>query len=280
MKKRAEMTTQQIVILVVLIASFAVILLFFSKLNFGSESQKEVCHNSVIMRAKTPGEMVPLNCQREYVCISMKNSCDKMTNAKVYKVKTEDEVYDVLANELADCWWMFGEGKVDYVGKDTLPGLYCSLCSQIAFDNSTKEIFGGETFEKIRLHDYMANVERTNGESYSEYLYGTNDLEDVSGGLSFGEINLSKNYYAMMGVTSKIGNFQCSVWGAIINPLVGIYCSFDKEGFSSRVMKTENFFRGRIIEGVDGRGFVIPTLIEANSEEYNSLGCKSITTLS
>ena len=58
------------------------------------------------------------------------------------KVKTETEVYGILADEMADCWWMFGEGKVNYVGKD-LPEkqLYCSICSQLAFDNSLEEIF-------------------------------------------------------------------------------------------------------------------------------------------
>ena len=48
--KKGEMTTQQIVLLIILIASFAVILGFLFKLNFGAESEKDICHNSVVLR--------------------------------------------------------------------------------------------------------------------------------------------------------------------------------------------------------------------------------------
>jgi hypothetical protein len=282
MKKRAEMTTQQIVILIVLIASFAVILFFLSKLYLGSESQKELCHNSVVMRANMPigGDSVPLNCKREYVCITEDGSCESLTNPIKYKVKTEEEVYEILANELADCWWMFGEGKIDYVGKDTFPGLYCSLCSQIAFDDSVQKIFNANEFDKRNLYEYMANNEISNEETYSKYLYGTNDLSEISGGLDFGKVFLDKQYYAMMGIVSEIGAFQCGVWGAVVNPILSIYCFVDRDGFTEKVMKTGNFFMGRIMEGVDDRGFLIPSLVEANSEQYNELSCKSITTLS
>ena len=49
--KKAEMTTQQIVILIILIIGFAVILFFLFRLNLGQESDKQLCYNSVMNRA-------------------------------------------------------------------------------------------------------------------------------------------------------------------------------------------------------------------------------------
>ena len=48
---RAELTTQQIVGLIILIISFVIILYFIFALNLGETTDKEICHNSVALRA-------------------------------------------------------------------------------------------------------------------------------------------------------------------------------------------------------------------------------------
>ena len=47
--KKGALTTQQIVLLIILIASFVVILYFFMSAELGEESEKEICHNSVVI---------------------------------------------------------------------------------------------------------------------------------------------------------------------------------------------------------------------------------------
>ena len=118
--KKAELTTQQIVILIILIVSFAILLYFFLRLNLQKETDSELCHNSVIMRSKAliSESSVPLNCKTSYVCITADGTCESMTNPEIIKVKTKDELFNSLAEEMRNCWWMLGEGKVDYVGKD------------------------------------------------------------------------------------------------------------------------------------------------------------------
>src|SRR4030043_1597502 len=160
--KKADITTQQIVLLIILIASFAVILFFIFRLNLGKTSVEEVCHNSVVSRSSSvlPEESIPLNCQTTYICITKDGSCEKMSGSfEKKKVATSDEVYSVLANKMADCWWMFGEGKLNYVGEDLLSGnLYCSICSQLAFDNSLNDIFSNGEIDKKNLYDYLSKT--------------------------------------------------------------------------------------------------------------------------
>ena len=88
--RRGEMTSQQIVILIILIASFAVLLFFLFRLNLGSETEKEVCHNSVVARGSSviPTEAVPLDCKRSYVCITEDGTCESMTKPIKKKVGT------------------------------------------------------------------------------------------------------------------------------------------------------------------------------------------------
>ena len=53
MNKKGELTTHQLVGLIILIVSFAVILFLLFRLNLGETTNKEICHNSVIMKGKS-----------------------------------------------------------------------------------------------------------------------------------------------------------------------------------------------------------------------------------
>jgi hypothetical protein len=141
-KKRGELTTQQIVMLIVLLASFVVLFLFLVKVNFQDTSQKEICQSSVqlIGKAKTTF-FSNIDCKIHYLCISGGGECKGFTSKDTAKISLNDaevakkEIMKVIADEMADCWWMFGEGKVDYSGgawvKDSA---VCAVCTQFAFD--------------------------------------------------------------------------------------------------------------------------------------------------
>jgi hypothetical protein len=290
MNKKAELTTQQIVLLVILIASFAVLLLFLFNLDLGKESDKELCHNSVITRgnALIPTEAVPLNCKRSYICLSFDGSCEKMTSPEIKEVETEQEVYQVLADELAECWWMFGEGKVNYVGKETFENLYCSLCSQIAFDDSVKEIFPSGNFSYTDLKKYLLETKFEGDKSYYGYLYQVPFVE----GKDYGSISLDYQYYALTAIFSEVSNLGWVAGAGALTAIgAGVIASSIISGGSMVPVwaaigagGVAGGFGGDYIastlKGKSGKRYIPPELIRVNSPEFKSLKCDSIATLS
>ena len=53
--KRGELTTQQIIMITIIIISFVVLLYFLFRLNPGETSSKQVCYNSVVLADKGEG---------------------------------------------------------------------------------------------------------------------------------------------------------------------------------------------------------------------------------
>lgn len=287
MDKRGELSTQQMVVLIILIASFGIILFFIARLNLGETSEQEICHNSVITRGSSvlPTGSVPLNCKRSYVCLTRDGSCESLTKPIKEKVETKEEVYRVLAEEMATCWWMFGEGKINYVGSEIIPDLYCSICSQIAFDDSTKDILGGE-IQREEFYSYLSEKKVVGkDQTYAQYLFGTNDISTLYDG-EFGRINLDAQQYVLMGVTSEVsglgwglavgGAVALIAWTPVIGPVAGLVTGL----ILTTGGTTAGYFIGPTILGDSGQEFISPLIVETNSEEFKALGCESITTLS
>jgi hypothetical protein len=302
MKKiRGEISTEQIVLLIILLVSFIIILFLLFGLNLGKESDSEICHNSVAMRGASPAvkDSVPLKCSRTYVCLTKDGSCEKMTKPEIKKVTTKEEVYHVLAEEMANCWWMFGEGKVDYIGKDFfIRDNYCSICSQIAFDNSLKDIEGvGTTISKDELYTYLSKTPMPNSEiNYAEYLFGTNAIDNLKKQTftgedgskttpkTFGTINPDKQYFVIMGITSEVNG---NVWKTVA--LVGVsVAGFFLPGagwtLAGAILGTLIWQYGEEVAAiiVPGNGiknnFMAPTIQEANSASLKELNCYDIVT--
>jgi hypothetical protein len=308
--KKGEMSTQQIVLLVILIISFIIILFFIFRLNFNSESEKEVCRNSVVMKgtSSVSSEALPLKCSRSYICITQNGDCTGMVKPEKKKVKTEEELYQVLGDEMADCWWMFGEGKVNYIGDTVLKKNYCSICSQIFFDGSLTEIKGLEKGEisKDKLYDYLSKTKMsTQDMTYAEYILGTNNINGLKaeslekeGVGTFGTIYVGRNYYLVTGITSEISTIGWVLRGAAAGGAVLVTAatfgvgsvSFTTlliaEGVGGTVGGTvgteiASMFKpeiGAVI--VQGKGvkntFMVPTIQEANSEKFKNLNCEEV----
>lgn len=188
---KAELTTQQIVTMIILIASFAILLLFYFNLNLGDASKKDICHDSVIKQgslAKNAFKGGSLDCRTEYVCISGGEDCEDFGADTTIEIdaKNESEFYRAVAEEMANCWWMFGEGKIDYSGANFLgSGSYCSICSVLAFDEEIKKniesngVFIYDDFLKYLDENKMQGSSKTylnyltsHGEKYKELYSG------------------------------------------------------------------------------------------------------------
>lgn len=293
-EKKGELTTAQIVALVILIVSFLIILYFLFYLRLGETSDKELCHNSVSMRANThiPGDAVPLDCKTNYICLTKDGTCESMTNPDKKTVSTKGEVYGILANEMKDCWWMFGEGRYDYVGKDVfVSDLYCSICTQFVLDNSLDDLFGGEKISQREFYEDYLSKTKISGEdiTYLEYLYGTKaNFGDIFKG-DYSELTFGKHNYIMMGIYSETSTKKV-LGGALI--LGGLAVTVLSAGGLSPVGialistgaaalgGTVGYFVGSVTEGSSGNAFLRPTIIEANSEDFKKFECYDVKTLS
>ena len=292
MLKRGEMTTQQIVLLIILIVSFAIILFFIFKLNLGGETAQDVCHNSVVTRGTpiVPTDAFPLKCQRQYICLSTDGTCEAMTKPTIVKVQNKTQVYQALAEDLANCWWMFGEGKVDYSPSTLTPENYCSICSQIAFDNSVDKIFGAKSFDKKDFYAYLSTSKRSNGQTYENYFL-INGILSYQG--DFGKVDLTKQYYSLIGITTKKSTVGWIVGGVVLGGIIG---SIPLTGGVSAIAigtaiggtvlggvtgyGASTLFLSPTIKGPSGNAYVPPSLIQVNSPEFNALNCSMIATSS
>src|SRR3989338_9062583 len=76
MKRKGEITSTQLTGIIILIVSFAVILLFYLNLNWGENVDRETCKQSVILKASSPEVAdirilpVTLKCKTEKICIT------------------------------------------------------------------------------------------------------------------------------------------------------------------------------------------------------------------
>lgn len=162
--KKGELTSKQLVTIIVLITSFAIIIAFFFMLNFTGIIGTQTCKNSVQMASiKIPilgFQPFKINCKTQDICLSVGNGCVNLgANTKIIKI-TEEEKYNKLANLMVDCWSQMGEGKLNYGKKGD-----CAICQRLEFDTEFKPIFYSEL--RITLNDLKTPDKK---QTFAEYL--------------------------------------------------------------------------------------------------------------
>jgi hypothetical protein len=312
------LTTEQIVVLIILLVSFVIILYFLFRLNLGKQSDSQICHNSIVMRGSSvvPTDAVPLKCSRSYVCITKDGSCEGMTKPEVEKVKTEEEIYNILAEKMADCWWMFGEGKVNYVTNTMQKNNYCSICSQVLFDDSLNEIenekgeniFSSGQISKDSFYEYLSETKVPDTETTYLQYFRINNLEGLKQEVSsqagkevnLGTIKIGEQYFVVMGITSQVKTIDWVLGGTVVGGLAVIgAAAAGIIGTAGLIAIVAGDFAGGVGGGglakisdllsprigaivVEGEGvkntFMVPTIQEANSEEFELLNCEEVLT--
>lgn len=192
MDKRGELTSHQIVLLVLAIVGFLVVLSIFLVFDFEGKSSDEICKLSVLTRATshdTFQSSVPLKCTTKKICLTDgKGDCAesfagekdveeiKLPNNELEAVNLIEEI---SADAMYDCWKMTGEGRYGLFGDFwnsrglgyNEPG--CVVCSRVAIDNGV----GDSIVEKVDIREYMANNEVGNtGLTYDEAFAGGKDF--------------------------------------------------------------------------------------------------------
>jgi hypothetical protein len=195
--EKGELTTQQIAILIITITSFVIILFLLFRLNLGETSDKQVCHNSVVLKSKgSLGEK--LDCKTNYVCISGGGKCeaDSSINIKIdlNKQTAREDIMKAIADEMADCWWMFGEGKLNYIGEDFGGKTSCAICSVINFDDKIIDLISEKSFMITyrEFYEYLNSVKKDDAQTYFTYLYKSYDVNKFQEDISYLKIDLDK----------------------------------------------------------------------------------------
>jgi len=180
--KKGELTTAQLVTITILIVSFIIILSLIFRLNLGGTTNQEICHNSVVLRDESKILAGPLDCRTNYLCISGGSDCQGISateKAKVDISENKDEIMKAIADEMASCWYMFGEDReLNYAGGPGLSGgVDCAICSIVEFDEKIQnELI---KIDYSEFYNYLEKTPKDNSQSYLKYLYGVSDVDDL-----------------------------------------------------------------------------------------------------
>ena len=194
MNKRGELTSSQIIGLVLAIVGLVIVLLFFTVIDFSEGTDDEICRLSVLTRATASssieggGGFVPLKCKTDKICLTDgKGECaDSFAGEDplVVKLKGSDEekirkIEEVSANEMFDCWSIMGEGKLDLFSN--IKSSYginpadstCVICSRVAVDKGVNVT----VLNEIDINKYMRdNQVPGSSKTYLQTLGGDTQL--------------------------------------------------------------------------------------------------------
>ena len=188
-----------------MIVGFVIVFYFLFRLNITDTANNEICRLSVLSRATAPESVntyIPLQCTTEKICLSSAlfgGKCKEFAGEQnVIPVRLSgseqakaDKIEDIIANEMFDCWSMFGEGKLSLFSGGLMKQyslsqteLTCVICSRIAVDledpnpQTPQNEAKVAVYEKINLKEYLATQKIPN--SNKRYIEAFTDDETVT----------------------------------------------------------------------------------------------------
>ncbi len=181
MQKRGELTTAQIISLLLTIVGFVAILIFIMlALDLRKQTEDEICRLSVLTRATAPDaaqRFAPLKCKTKKLCLTQNGDCKTFVGEESTNIplpsnsgQAADKIEETLAESLYTCWNTLGQGKLDLFGggKDDgiLAGIQgasnlfgakstCVVCTRIALEEDLSK--KTEILNEIKINEYLAD---------------------------------------------------------------------------------------------------------------------------
>lgn len=199
--KRAELTTAQIITMVIVVIAFAIILFILYQMFSYGKIDQDACHTSVVFRGTLPAfggakDYVPLKCKTEKICVTGKlfgGNCPDYGSEKgisYARVNSKTEVEQLFAQNIVQCWQMMGEGKVsifsEWVAQTYGFGAVypsCVICNRIAFDRASLD--GKVDLGQINVQAYMdTHLVPGKNYTYSDFLRGENAKTSINSALN------------------------------------------------------------------------------------------------
>ena len=194
MEKRAEMTNEQIIYLVLAIVGFAILLIVYLYFGWESLTDKEICHKSIVERSsfnlgplEVAKAVIPLNCKTEKICLKKgTKDCKEVVKGTEIDIsgktaaEKNEKVLDALSDALYDCHTMLGEGKLDFMPHEGGAKRSCLICAMIFLNDDAKadsEIKKDVSF--LELYQNMQRKQTPEGKSYLEVVYNAKSLAQI-----------------------------------------------------------------------------------------------------
>ena len=200
MNRKGELTTGQIISIILIIIGFLALLWFVVyQLGFSGRIDKDTCHTSVVLRGTLPSlggaeQYAPLKCKAEKICITagfIGGNCESdYGNEKgITKVKVNDieQIQQFIAQDIVECWNIMGQGKVNLFSQ-WIAGTYgigsvyptCVVCSRIAFDREKLSNIGINLGD-MDLNKYMStHLIPGKTITYTDFFAGENSKVKIS----------------------------------------------------------------------------------------------------
>jgi hypothetical protein len=200
MMNRKAVTVQATIISIIILLISAGILFYFLKiLPYQETIDKEACHQSVILRSQQiakirPGEVLGLgiNCRTQEIEINE-------VNPELMKRE--------IANAMYDCWWMLGEGKLNFFSENNwkqatnlaATSSSCMICAHIKFSDKVRSKVS--TFDMTQyLSDTMIPMKNM---TYMDYFVGS-ETEKIPTDVRMMPIDTNKEYLILYeGIRSE-----------------------------------------------------------------------------
>ncbi len=174
--------------IVKIILTVIVLIILYNVFTYGyttfitSEGSKEACKNWVNLQS--------ISALKEFH--SFESSC-VTTEDTIKNVKTENEIYKKLADNMYDCWDEYGQGESDFYSdlitfeNGLNAPLYCRVCSEIKIDPSLEQSKRSVDIDKFE--EYLTNNHPPGTrETYAEFFTKADNAK-----LNFGSGNLELN---------------------------------------------------------------------------------------
>lgn len=259
--KKAEITTGMIVGVIIVVITFALIILVYSQINWSGDTDREVCKADAIARGTISEgkyssllqakDIVPIRCKTKKICVTTnklkKGECgsDFGTSEGKYstyrisgsdKEKAEQQIKTLIAREMADCWDMLGRGKFAIFNREitveSKVGAVAIVCARIHFDDTiTGDKKGQLGIKEISgLNNYLLTHKVPNNNmSYWDFLRNAYDGETFAI-LTSKEEN-TQNYFDFLNEKMDISQTKAitfmeirpSLAGALIGGGAGIF---------------------------------------------------------
>ena len=180
MQKKGELTSAQIVILVIAIIGFVIVLIFLLSPELIGQSEEEICRLSILERATLPTSAqsyTPLKCTTNKICLSLGDDCPQFVGEKnIEKIKLSDKkseesartIEKITAESMFDCWSLTGRGRLSlFTGGESalFNNLFtetfsienaearCLICSRVALSPQLQT--NNEILNNVNVNRYL-----------------------------------------------------------------------------------------------------------------------------
>lgn len=269
------------IILTIIVAAVIFWFLYIYNSSTTDFIDREACHQSVLMRslptiAGAPLRAgLPLKCRTEKILLLQDD---------------ENAIKSRIANAMHDCWWMLGEGKLNFFAAGLVRKNYCLICSTIKFDKDAKNL-------KINdLKEYLVVEKLPAGNmSYLQYLSNSDNPAVMGSGevidtneeyvvvFSFFKNELLSNWLAT-GTAGFMGAKAGAVVGSIVPGLgtaIGAGVGLVVGGSLGWLLQSEYKEQiANMFSGGQGSDYLASLyLMKYNPEDISEIGCTNIESI-